>query len=152
MKNKPESYKHFPLTPPFFPGSPLSPMFSFSFPSGTGGQEMGAAVSSSHFFSAAPSEEEEGLLMLFSCSSVGSLPLEAIFHKLLERESFPQAAVHHEQLQHASLSTGHSPSGTNRCSVGSPWGHKFCQQACCSSSLHGATVPPGVFPRGHSFL
>jgi len=42
-----------------------------------------------------------------------------------------------------SLPRGCSPSGTDCSSVGSPWGHKSCQQTCSSvdSSIHRSTGP-----------
>ena len=43
------------------------------------------------------------LLMLFPCSSVGSLPQGIVLHKLLQSESFPWAAVLHELPQRGSL-------------------------------------------------
>jgi len=104
---------------------------------------MGAVVSSSPVVSAAPSSSGRGLLTLFPCSSVRSLSWETVLHKLLQGESFPQAAALHELPQYGSLPTGYSPSGTGCYSVVPPWGHKSCQQTCYSvgSSLHGYTGP-----------
>ena len=51
---------------------------------------MGVAVSASHIVSAAPfSSSWGGLLTLFPCSSVGSLPQETVLHELLQHESSP---------------------------------------------------------------
>ncbi|KAK4830049.1 hypothetical protein QYF61_008387 [Mycteria americana] len=47
-----------------------------------------------------------GLLTLFLCSSVGSLPRETVLHELLQCQSFPQAAVLHKLLQRGSLPRG----------------------------------------------
>ena len=60
---------------------------------------MGVWVSSSHAVSAAPSSSGGGLLTLFPCSSVGSLPRGSALHELLQRKSFPCTAVLHELLQ-----------------------------------------------------
>ena len=46
------------------------------------------------------------LITLCLCSSVGSLPREAVLHKLLQHESFPWAAVLHKLLQCGSLPQG----------------------------------------------
>ena len=67
---------------------------------------MGVAVSSSHVVSASPSSSGGGLLTLFPCSSVGSLPRETVLHELLQRESFPWATVLHEPLQSGSHPRG----------------------------------------------
>ena len=47
-----------------------------------------------------------GLLTLFLCSSVGSLPWETVLHGLLQCESFPHTTVLHELFQHGSLPQG----------------------------------------------
>jgi len=101
---------------------------------------MGVVVSSSHIVSAAPSSSGGGLLTLFPCSSVGSLPWETVLHELLQHRSFQWAAVLHELLQRGSLLTGCSPSGTGCSSMGPQRGHKPCQPTCSSvgSSLHGS--------------
>jgi len=52
--------------------------------SSTGGQGMGVMLSSSCVVSAAPSSSGGGLLTLFPCSSVGSLPRETVLHELLQ--------------------------------------------------------------------
>ena len=67
---------------------------------------MGVAVSSSHVVAAAPSSSGAGLLTLFPCSSMESLPQETVLHKLLQRESFPRATVLHKLFQHGSLPWG----------------------------------------------
>jgi len=46
------------------------------------------------------------LLILFPCSSVGSLSWETILCKILQCESIPRAAALHELLQHGSLPQG----------------------------------------------
>ena len=43
---------------------------------------MGVGVSSPHVVSAVPSSSGAGLLTLFPCSSVGSLPQETVLHEL----------------------------------------------------------------------
>ena len=120
---------------------------------------MGVAVSSSHVVPAAPSSSGGGLLTLFPCSSMGSLPRETVLHELLQRESFPPAAVLHELLQRGSL----------------PWGAVLWEQTAPAWVPRGVTSPaskpapawaplstgpqvlPGAcssagFPRGHSLL
>jgi len=67
---------------------------------------MGVVVNSSHVVSAAPSSSVGGLLTLCHCSSVGSLPQEAVLHGLLQCESFSQAAVLQKLLQRGSLLWG----------------------------------------------
>jgi len=103
---------------------------------------MGVMVSSSHV-SAALSSSGGGLLTLCPCSSVRFLSQETVLHKLLQRESFPRAAVLHELPQCGSVPTGCSPSGAGCSSVGPPRGHKPCQQTCSGvgSSLHGSGSP-----------
>ena len=59
---------------------------------------MGVAVSSSHVVSATPSSSGGGLLTLFPCSSVRSLPQETVLHELLQRDSFSQATVLQDQV------------------------------------------------------
>ncbi|CAM9592465.1 unnamed protein product, partial [Bubo scandiacus] len=49
-----------------------------------GQQGMVVAISSSHTVSVAPSPSGGGLLTLYPCSSVGSLPRAAALHKLLQ--------------------------------------------------------------------
>jgi len=56
----------------------------------------GLAVSSSHI-SAIPSSSGAGLLTLFPCSSIGSLPRETVLHELLQCGSLPQGVVLWEQ-------------------------------------------------------
>jgi len=63
-------------------------------------------VSSSHVVYAAPSSSGRGLLTLFLCSSVRSLPRETVLHNLLQRESFPQAAALHKLPQHGFFPPG----------------------------------------------
>ena len=81
---------------------------------------MGVAVSSSHVVSAAPSFSGEGLLTLFPCSSVGSLPRGSAHHELLQRESFARAAVLHKLLQRGlchEVTAFFGPSHLLRCGV-----------------------------------
>ncbi|KAK4829526.1 hypothetical protein QYF61_005165 [Mycteria americana] len=47
-----------------------------------------------------------GILTLFPCSSVGSLPWQTVLYKLLHHKSFPWAAVLHKLLQRGSLPRG----------------------------------------------
>jgi len=101
---------------------------------------MGAAVGSSHNVSAAPSSSLGGLLTLFSCSSVGSLPRETVLHEFLQHESFLWAAVLHKLLQH-----------------GSPMGSRVLPANLLRHGLLSPQVLPGGcssagFPRGHSLL
>lgn len=82
----------------------------------------GVAVSSSHLVSAPPFSSA-GLLTLFPCSSMRSLPWETVFYKLLQHESLPQAAILRKLLQHGFLS-----SGTGCFNVVPPQDHKSCQE------------------------
>jgi len=123
---------------------------------------MGVTVSSSHVVSSAPSSSGKGLLTLFPCSSMRSLPQETVLHKLLQHESFPQVAALHELPQCGSFppgsGTGCSSMGPHgvtspaskpapawaplsvgpqvlagACSsAGSPWGHSLLQAPACS--------------------
>jgi len=120
---------------------------------------MGVMVSLSHVVSAAPSSSGGGLLTLCPWSSVRSLSWETVLHKLLQCESFPQAAVLHKLPQCGSL----------------PWGAVLQEQAGPAWVPHGVTSPARkpapawashsmgsqvlagscstlVSPRGHSFL
>jgi len=54
----------------------------------TGGQRMGAVVSSLPVVSATPSFSGRGLITLFPCSSIGSHAWETVLHELLRPESF----------------------------------------------------------------
>jgi len=67
---------------------------------------MGVTVSSSHVVSAAPSSSGGGLLTLCPCFNVRSLSREIGLHKLLQHDSFPQAAGLHELPQCVCLSWG----------------------------------------------
>jgi len=67
---------------------------------------VGVAFSLSHVVSAAPSSSGGGLLTLCPCSSVRSLSWETVLHKLLQRESFPQAAALHKLPQRGSFPRG----------------------------------------------
>ena len=120
---------------------------------------MRVAVSSSHVVSAAPSSSGGGLLTLFPCSSVGSLPQETVLHELLQRESFPWATVLHELLQHGSFPRGAvlqeqtAPAWVPH-GVTSPASKPAPARAPLSM---GPQVLPGAcssagFPRGHSLL
>jgi len=86
---------------------------------------MGVVVSSSHVLSATPSSSGGGLLTLCPCSSVMSLSSQRVLHKLLQRESFPQAAVLHELPQGGSF----------------PWGAVLQEQAAPAWVPHGVTSP-----------
>jgi len=101
-----------------------------------------------------------GLLTPFPCSSVRSLSWETVLHKLLQRESFPQAAALHELPQHGSFpwdavlqaqaAPAWVPHGvTSRASkpapawaTVSPQGHRSWQEP----------APAWGSPQGHSFL
>jgi len=119
---------------------------------------MGIVVSLSHL-SASPSSPEGGLLTLFLCSSVRSLSQETFLHKVIQHESFPQAAALHKLLQCESLLIGCSPSGTGCFSVGphgvtSPASKPATAWAPLSMGpqvLAGAYSSAG-FPQGHSLL
>jgi len=67
---------------------------------------MGVMVSSSHIVSADPSSLRGGLLTLFPCSSMWSLSLETVLHKLPQRESIPQAAALQDLPPRGSLPWG----------------------------------------------
>ena len=56
---------------------------------------MGVAVSSSQVVSATSSSLGKGLLTVFPCFSVGSLPWGTVLRELLQHESFPWAAILH---------------------------------------------------------
>jgi len=86
---------------------------------------MGVTVSSSHVVSPAPSSSGGGLLTLFPCSSVRSLSWETVLHKLLQCESFPQAAALHELPQRGSF----------------PWAAVLQEQAAPVWVPHGVTSP-----------
>jgi len=87
MRSKNKSYKHFPSTPPFFPGS--TSLLIFSLPPkrsrGTGSGGCSQFIPCCLYCSF--------LLTLFASSSVDSLPQERVLHKLLQREPFPQPTV-----------------------------------------------------------
>ena len=125
---------------------------------------MGVWVSSSHVVSAVPSSSGGGLLTLFPCSSVGSLPWETVLHELLQCESFPRAAVLHKLLQHGSLPRGAvlqeqtAPAWVPRGVTSpaskpapawaplSPWGHRSCQEPAPARASHGVTASFGHPP------
>jgi len=100
-----------------------------------------------------------------NCSSMGSLPQDAIFRELLRRESFPQAAVLQEQaaptwVPHgvtsparkpapawASLSTAPQVLAGACSSVGSPQGHSLLRASTCpgvgsSTGCRWGSAPP----------
>lgn len=79
-----------------------------------------------HIISAAPSSSCGGLLTLFPAPA-GIPSLDTVLYKLLQCESFPQAAGH-ELLQHGSL----PESAVLQEQRGSLWGPKSCQQSCSS--------------------
>jgi len=66
-----------------------------------------------------------GLLTLFPCSSMGSLPQETVLHKLLQRESFPPTAALPELPQRGSL----------------PWSAVLQEQAAPAWAPLGVTNP-----------
>jgi len=116
--------KHFPPTPPFFPGS-TSLLFLYLLPtSGTGGRGMGVTVILSHVVSAVPCPSGGRLLTFCPCSSVRSLSWETVLHVLLQRESFPRAAALHKLPQRGSL----------------PWGAVLQEQAAPAWVPHGVTI------------
>jgi len=67
---------------------------------------MVVTVSLSHVVSATPCPSVGGLLTFCPCSSVRSLSRETVLHKLLQYESFPQAAALHDMPQHGSFLRG----------------------------------------------
>jgi len=116
-------------------------------------------VSSSHVVSVAPSSSGGGLLTLCPCSSMGSLSWETVFHELLQRGSFPQAAALHELPQRGSFPWGFSPSGTGCSSVGphGVTGPSTKPAPAWAPLTTGPQVLAGacscaVSPQGHSFL
>jgi len=102
---------------------------------------MGIAVSSPHIVSATPSSSGGGLLTLCPGSCMGSLPWEAVLHKLLQLESCPQATALHELLQHGSP-TGSQvlPANLLQCGLLSPRGHRSCQEPASAQASHGVTA------------
>ena len=75
-------------------------------------------------------------LMLFPCSSVGCLPQDTAFHKILQPESLPWATVLHE-FQSGCL----------------PWGAVLQEQTAAVWAPHRVTVParkPGFLSMGLS--
>ncbi|KAK4823971.1 hypothetical protein QYF61_008357 [Mycteria americana] len=101
-----------------------------------------------------------GLLTLFPCSSMGSLPRETVLHELLQHESFPWAAVLHELLQCGSLPRGAvlqeqtapawDPTGSHVLPANllqrgllSPWVRKSCQEPAPTQDSHGVTASFG---------
>ena len=98
MRNKTKSQNTFPPPLPSSQAQLHSQLLYLPPPSSSGGQGMGFTVSSSHVISAASSSSGAGLITLFPCSSVGSLPRETVLHELLQRGSFPRAAVLHERV------------------------------------------------------
>ena len=96
MRNKLESSNTFPPPPPSS-WAWLHSQFSLP-PASKWHRSMGngLAVSSSHI-SAIPSSSGAGLLTLFPCSSIGSLPRETVLHELLQCGSLPQGVVLWEQ-------------------------------------------------------
>ena len=120
-------------------------------PVAQGAGNRGGAVSPS-----APSSSGGGLLTLFPCSSVGSLPQETVFHELLQRESFPWASVLHARPFHGvqsfrdRLLQRGSPMGSQvlpanllQCGLLSPWGHRSCQEPAPAWASHGVTASFG---------
>jgi len=125
MRNKTKSYNTFL---PLLPSSQAQLQSWFSLPpssEGCRGQGMGAAVSSSHIVSVIPSSWGGGLLTLFPCSRVGSLPRETVLHELLQCESFPWAVVLHELLQSGSF----------------PWSTVLQEETDPAWVLNGVTSP-----------
>jgi len=86
---------------------------------------MRVSVNLSHVVSATPSSKGGGLLTLCPCTSVRSLSRETVLHKLLQCESFPQAAALHELTQRGS----------------SPWGAVLQEQAAPAWVPHRVTSP-----------
>jgi len=86
---------------------------------------MEVVVSSSHIISAAPCPSGGGLLTLCPCSSVRSFSWETVLQKLLQRESFPQAAALHKLPQRGSF----------------PQGAVLQEQAAPAWVPHGVTSP-----------
>ena len=118
---------------------------------------MGVVVSSSHIVSAASSSSGTGLITLFPCSSVGSLPRETVLHELLQHGSFPRAAVLHncssvgpfhgvQSFRHRLLQRG-SPTGSQvlpenllQCGLLSPQIHRSCQEPAPAWASHRVTA------------
>jgi len=106
-------------------------------------------TSLSHVVSAAPSCSGGGLLTLCPCSSMRSLSWETVPHKLLQRESFPQAEALHKLLQRGS-STGSQALPANLLQHGllSPQVRRSWQERAPARSPHGVTAslryPPAL--------
>ena len=110
---------------------------------------MGVAVSSSHVSSAAPSSSGEGLLTLFPCSSVGSLPRGSALHELLQRESFARAAVLHKVLQPGlshEVTAAFGPSHLLRCGVLHGLQGNLCSSTGSFVGCRGISAPPLTLP------
>lgn len=93
------------------------------------------------------------LFTLFPCSSVGSLPQDTVLHYLLQCESFPQAVVLYQVLQHG-FPTGSQVLPAPCSHVGSPQSHNplwaslwwcgvhhglqvdLCSSMCCGALPH----------------
>jgi len=126
---------------------------------------MGVGVSSSLVVSAAPSSSGGGLLTLCPCSSARSLSWETVLHKLLQCESFPQAAALHKLSQYGSFSRGAAlqeqaasawvhtgsqalPANLLRRGILSPWIHRSWQEPAPSHAPHRVTAsfrhPPAL--------
>jgi len=104
MRNKTRSSNTFPPRPPFLPGLSFTPVSLLPPPARCRG--MGVTVCSSHVVSAAPSCSGGGLLTLCPCSTMRSLSWEITLSKLLQCESFPQAAALHKLSQRGSFPRG----------------------------------------------
>jgi len=132
IRNRTTSRKRLPPPLPSSRAQLRSPFLCLLPPSGAGGRGMGVAISSSHAVSAAPSSLRGGLLALFPCSSVGSLPRQTVFHELLQRGSPAGSPA--------------LPANLLRCGLLSPRGHKSCQEPAPARAPHGVTASLGYPP------
>lgn len=96
---------------------------------------MRIVVSSSLIVSITPSSSREGLLALFPCSSMGSIPQAIVFYELLKHEPFLQGLSSSWTAPLWVLSVGCIPVGTNCSSAGCP-SHKSFQQICSTVGSH----------------
>ena len=158
MRNKTKSQNTFPPPLPSSQAQLHSWILYLRTPAAQGDGEWGLWSVHHTLFSAASSSSGGGLITLFPCSSVGSLPQETVLHELLQCGSFPRAAVLHKLLQHGSFpqcavlqehtAPAWVPHGvTSPARKPAPWAPVSTDPLV----LPGACSSAG-FPRGHSLL
>jgi len=98
---------------------------------------MGIVVSSSHAVSAGPSSS--GLLILFHCSSTGSLLWETVLHKLVQREAIPWDAVLQERTASVWVAHGVTSPASKPASAWAPlsMGPQVLPGACSGMGFRG---------------